>query len=100
MLRSENAHFQLRWEEAAIAQKLLLMALAEEPGRPMTGAYRDRHELPSTATVQAALRALERRELVGAASDGSHEIVEPFLAEWLRALDDAPGRERADAGPA
>ena len=97
VLRSENAHFQLRWEEAAIAQKLLLVALAEEPGRPMTAAYRDRHELPTTATVQAALRALERRELVGRRDDGSHEIVEPFLAEWLRALDDAPGRERAEA---
>ncbi len=66
----------------------------------MTSAYRDRHELPTTATVQAALRALERRELVGRRADGSHEIVEPFLAEWLRALDDAPGREPAGPVPA
>jgi hypothetical protein len=100
VLRSENAHFQLRWEEAAIAQKLVLVALAEEAGRPLTSAYRVRHELPSTATVQAALRALERRELVGRREDGAHEIVEPFLAEWLRALDEAPARDPAGADPA
>ena len=36
VLRSEHAHFQLRWDEASAAQKLLLEALAAEPGRPMT----------------------------------------------------------------
>ena len=46
VLRAENAHFQVRWESAAVAQKLVLQALAREPGRPLTGAYRARHDLP------------------------------------------------------
>lgn len=85
VLRSENTHFQLRWESASAAQKLLLQALAVEPGRPLTSAYRSRHELPSSATVQTAVRALQQRELVGMRA-GSMTIIEPFFAAWIRAL--------------
>lgn len=91
VLRSEHTHFQLRWEGASVAQRLLLQALAVEPGRPMTSAYRNRHGLPSAATVQTALQALEQRELVAQGSDRSHRVVEPFLPEWIRALDTGPG---------
>ncbi len=64
-------------------QRLVLQALAREPGRPFTAAYRERHDLPPTTNVQKALRALERRETVRG-TDGAYRIVEPFLAEWLR----------------
>jgi hypothetical protein len=86
VLRSEGAHFQARWDAASTAQKLVLAALAIEPGRPLSNPYRARHELPSVATVQAALRALAQRELVGREADGSYRIFEPFLADWIRAL--------------
>jgi hypothetical protein len=84
VLRSEHAHFSLRWENASAVQRLVLEALAQETGRPLTEAYRRRHELPGTSSVQAALEALTGRELVGKQADGSHRIAEPFLAEWIR----------------
>ena len=84
VLRSEHAHFSLVWERASAAQRLLLQALAREPGRPLSGGYRHRHDLPGTSTVQRALEALTKNELVGR-RDGEYRIVEPFLAEWLRA---------------
>ena len=90
LLRSEHAHFQLRWEDASAAQKLVLQALAEEPGRPLSGAYRGRHGLPSVATIQTALRALTERELVAKRADGTSYIAEPFLAEWIRSLSADP----------
>ncbi len=83
VLRSEHAHFSLLWEDASKVQRLVLQALAREPGRPFTAAYRERHDLPPSTNVQKALRALERRETV-AGSGGAYRIVEPFLAEWLR----------------
>jgi uncharacterized protein len=82
VLGSENAHFSLLWEDASSAQKLVLQALAREPGRPFTGAYRERHDLPAATNVQKALGALEKREVV-AGSGGEYRIAEPFLAEWL-----------------
>lgn len=83
VLRAEHSHFTLLWEEAAKAQRLVLQALAREPGHPLAKPYRDRHGLPSAATVQKALRALEKREIV-AGERGAYRIVEPFLADWLR----------------
>jgi uncharacterized protein len=83
VLRAEYSHFSLLWEEAAKAQRVILQALARQPGHPLEKAYRDRHGLPSAATVQKALGALERREVV-AGERGAYRIVEPFLADWLR----------------
>ena len=64
VLRSEHAHFSLLWERASSVQRLLLAELAREPGRPLSGDYRRRHNLPAPSTVQRAIEALERDELV------------------------------------
>jgi uncharacterized protein len=82
VLNSEHAHFSLVWESASAHQRLLLRALAEEPGRPLAADYRRRHALPGASSVQRALGALERAELVR--RHGSEAwINEPFLAQWL-----------------
>jgi hypothetical protein len=87
-LRSEHSHFSLIWDRASGAQKRVLQALAEEqPGRPLSGDYQRRHSLPATPTVQAALGALERAELVTRLGRGQYQIAEPFLTEWIRAYE-------------
>lgn len=83
VLRSEHVHLGLRWEEASTVQRLVLEALVREPGRPLAGAYRSRHQLPSAASVQTALGALTERELILKQGDGTYRIAEPFLAEWI-----------------
>ncbi len=82
VLRSEHAHFSLLWEEVSPVQRVVLQALAKEPGHPFQAEYRNRHALPPATNVQKALAALERREVV-AGDNGAYRIVEPFLAEWL-----------------
>lgn len=82
VLRSEHAHFTLLWDGASTGQKLVLEALAQEPGHPFSAAYRARHDLPAATNVQKALGALQRREVV-TGSKGAYHIAEPFLAEWL-----------------
>jgi len=83
VLRSEHAHFSLVWDRASAIQRRVLQALADEPGRPLSGDYQRRHQLPATSSVQKALRTLEREELVARVA-GQVRIVEPFLAEWIR----------------
>jgi uncharacterized protein len=87
LLRAEHAHFGLVWEKAARAQRLVLHALAREQGRPLAGDYRRRHGLPGPSSVQRALDALRKDELVARDASGEHRIAEPFLAEWLRRRD-------------
>jgi uncharacterized protein len=84
-LRSEHSHFSLIWEGVSGAQKRVLQALAQEqPGRPLGGDYQRRHSLPATPTVQTALTALERAELVRRLRRGEYGIAEPFLTEWIQ----------------
>jgi hypothetical protein len=83
VLQSENAHFLRIWEGASRAQRTILEALAQEPGRPpLSSAYRREHNLPATSTVQKALEALGNDELVDR-HDRGYRIAEPFLAEWI-----------------
>ena len=83
LLRSEHAHFSLIWEHAAATQRVLLQALAAEPGRPYANAYRQRHNLPGSSSVQRAVEALAADELIARDESGDFRIVEPFLAEWI-----------------
>ena len=87
VLHSENAHFQYVWGSASRAQRVVLEALARDPGRPpFATAYRRAHNLPANSTVQRSLETLVQEELVE--RDGSgYRIAEPFLAEWIRRGD-------------
>jgi hypothetical protein len=85
VLRSEGNHFAQLWDEAPHAQRLLMLALAEEPtGSIYSAAYREGHELPATPTLQTALAGLIRKEIAGRDADGDYRVIEPFLAEWLQ----------------
>ena len=85
VLRSENARFTLIWENATQPQKLLLQALAAEPGRPFSNGYRIAHGLPPVSGTQRALRPLVASELLRKTPDGLYEVAEPFLREWVLA---------------
>lgn len=83
VVRSENAHFTLAWEGASRAQRLVLQALAAEPGPVFGTEYRLRRQLPAASTVQRAVEQLVADELVERRADGGFEIAEPFLREWI-----------------
>ena len=84
VLRSEHTHFSLVWDRASANQKLVLQALAREPGHPLSEDYRRRHGLRTVSSTQKAIEALHRDELVGR-ERGRVWIAEPFLGEWIRA---------------
>jgi uncharacterized protein len=85
VLHGENAHFTLVWENASRAQRLVLQAVAAEPGRVQGEAYRLRHGLPAASTVQRAVETLASDELVARGEDGAYRVSEPFLREWILA---------------
>jgi AAA+ ATPase superfamily predicted ATPase len=86
VLRSENAHFSLVWDQASRVQRLVLEALAREPAESITASeYRARYGLPTSSSVQTALEALVGDEVVAKIRRGQYRIAEPFLAEWILA---------------
>jgi uncharacterized protein len=87
VLRSENAHFTLIWDQASRVQRATLQALAREPLVSATGQdFRRRHGLPGGSSVQRALDALVEDELVIREAAGSYRVAEPFLGEWILRL--------------
>lgn len=87
VLRSENAHFTLIWDQASRVQRATLQALAREPLVSATSQdFRRRHGLPGGSSVQRALDALVEDEIVVREAAGAYRIAEPFLAEWILRL--------------
>jgi uncharacterized protein len=85
VLRSEHNHFAQLWDDAPHAQRLLMLALADEPTRSVYAAdYHARHDLPRTPTLQTALAGLARKEIAGRNADGEYCVIEPFFADWLQ----------------
>ena len=85
VVRSEHNHFAQLWDDAPHAQRLLMLALAAEPTRSVySSGYHARHELPSNPTLQTALAALRKKEIVGRSNDGEYRVIEPFYSEWLQ----------------
>jgi hypothetical protein len=92
VLRSEHNHFARLWDDAPHPQRLLMLALADEPTRSIYSAgYHARHELPANPTLQTALAGLTKKEIVARNEEGEHCVIEPFFAEWLQ-------REQQDYG--
>ena len=87
VLRSEHAHFSLIWEDASAGQRLLLTALAAEPGHPYSEDYRRRHRLPPRRTCRRRSPHCGVASSSRSATDGSYAVVEPFFAEWISERD-------------
>ncbi|HET9214254.1 MAG TPA: ATP-binding protein [Gaiellaceae bacterium] len=84
-LRSEHNHFAKLWDDAPHAQRLVMLALADEPTRsPYAAAYAEAHDLPPKPALQRAIGALVSKEVAGRDPEGVYRIVEPFFADWLR----------------
>jgi len=84
-LRSEHNHFAKLWDDAPYAQRLLILALAEEPTRSLYAAeYAERRDLPTKPALQRAIGALVTKEIAGRERDGTYRIIEPFLADWVK----------------
>jgi uncharacterized protein len=92
VIRSEHNHFAKLWDDAPHAQRLLMLALAEEPTGSLYAAdYSERHDLPPKPALQRAIGALVTREVVARDRDRAYRIVEPFFADWLLSEQEALG---------
>jgi uncharacterized protein len=92
VLRSEHNHFAKLWDDAPHAQRLLMLALAEEPTRSLYAAdYSERHDLPPKPALQRAIGALVTKEITARDEAGAYRIVEPFLADWLLSEQESLG---------
>jgi uncharacterized protein len=83
LLTEQAIVFESTWERLTLSQRAVLRAVVIEDGRELLSAdVRHRHRLGGPSTVQAALAALGRQDIV--TRDGSrHVVVDSLLREWI-----------------
>lgn len=83
LLGEQQTIFEESWQRLTLVQRAVLRALVLENGRELLSAdVRTRHRLPGTSTVQSALAALVKQDVV--LKDGSRYAVSDSLyREWV-----------------
>lgn len=83
LLAEQAVVFESAWQRLTLAQRGVLRATVLEEGRELLSAdARQRHRLGGASTVQAALAALARQDLV--ARDGARWVViDSLMREWI-----------------
>ena len=83
LLGEQHMVFEESWQRLTLPQRAVLRALVIEEGRELMSAdVRSRHRLPVTSTIQAALAALLRQDII--TKDKSRYVtVDSLYREWV-----------------
>jgi hypothetical protein len=83
LLSEHQIMFEGLWQRLTLGQRAALRAVVVEGGRELlANEVRERHRLGGASTVQAALAALVREDLVMREGD-SYGVVDSLLREWV-----------------
>lgn len=87
LIEAESARYVAVWDRLPANQRALLLALSRESGRVYAESYRRQHRLGPASTVQAALVALERLDLVEPVRAGGYTLADIFMRRWLQSRE-------------
>ncbi len=83
LLAEQAVVFESAWQRLTLAQRAVLRAAALEDGRELLSAdVRQRHRLGGASTVQAALAALARQDLL-MRDAGRWLVIDSLMREWI-----------------
>ena len=83
LLGEQHTVFEESWQRLTLPQRAVLRALVIEDGRELLSAdVRARHRLPGTSTVQSALAALVRQDVVTKEAH-RYAAVDSLYREWV-----------------
>jgi hypothetical protein len=84
MLAEQDVFFEAVWQRLTLAQRGVLRAVVLEHGEAILGAdVRVRYRLGGASSVQTALAALQRLDLVARDSAGRYTAVDSLMREWV-----------------
>ena len=83
LLAESTTVFEALWQRLTLPQRAALRAVVVEEGREVLGAdVRHRHRLGGASTVQSALTALQRQDVILREGD-RYVVSDPLLREWV-----------------
>jgi hypothetical protein len=83
LLSAQETMFEALWQRLTLSQRAVLRAVVLENGRELlSGDVRERHRLGGPSTVQAALSALIRDDLISR-DQHQYTVVDSLMREWV-----------------
>jgi hypothetical protein len=82
LLAEQQMMFEAVWQRLTLAQRAVLRAVVLEQGGLLSADVRTRHRLGGPSTVQAALSALVREDLITREAE-RYTVVDSLLREWV-----------------
>jgi hypothetical protein len=84
MLAEQDVFFEAVWQRLTLAQRGALRAVVLEHGEEILGAdVRTRYRLGGASSVQTALAALQRLDLIARDDAGRYAAVDSLMREWV-----------------
>jgi uncharacterized protein len=84
LLAEQETMFEAVWQRLTLAQRAALRAVVLERGAGVLSAdVRERHRLGGASSVQTALTALQREDVVTREGDGTYVVVDSLMREWV-----------------
>jgi hypothetical protein len=84
LLSEQQTFFEAVWQRLTLAQRGVLRAVVFEHGVEILGAdARARHRLGGPSSVQAALAALQREDVIAREDDGRYTVIDSLMREWV-----------------
>jgi uncharacterized protein len=84
LLAEQAMLFEALWQRLTLAQRAALRAVVLEHGVEILGAdTRARHRLGGASSVQTALAALQRLDLVAREDDKRYVVIDSLMREWI-----------------
>jgi hypothetical protein len=83
LLDEQHTMFEEAWQRLTLVQRAVLRAAVLESGKELLSAgVRDRHRLPAASSVQSALAALVRQDIV-MKDQGRYVVNDSLYREWM-----------------
>ena len=84
LLAEQDVLFEAAWQRLTLGQRAALRAVVVEQGRELlSGDVRARHRLGGPSSVQSALGALQRDDLVLRDDTGRYAVLDSLFREWV-----------------
>lgn len=84
LLAEQATMFEAVWQQLTLAQRAVFRAVVLQHGVELLSAgTRTRHRLGGSSSVQSALAALLRHDLIAREDDGRYVVVDSLVREWV-----------------
>ena len=84
LLSEQDTLFEAIWQRLTLAQRAVLRAVVIEHGHEMLGAdTRRRHRLGGASSVQTALAALQREDVITREDRRRYVVIDSLMREWI-----------------